>query len=97
MAGDPSGRMKLIQGCSHSKWILYWVAILSNNDIDEIILGIRSVQREPVATGLFPESSWYSEDRTEDDKLREELKQKSQLLRSKCIRCHSSEMTNMYF
>lgn len=35
------------------------LAILSNNDIDEIILAIKSVQREPVATGVFPESNWH--------------------------------------
>lgn len=81
MAGDPFGRMKLIQDWPHSKWILSLLAVLSNNDIDEIILGIKSVQREPVDIGVFPESSWYSEDRVRDDKFREELQQKSQVLK----------------
>lgn len=46
-----------------------------------LMLGFKSVQRESVVTGVSPESRWYSEDRGGDDKFREELKQKSQLLR----------------
>lgn len=64
MAGDLLAEWNSFKIGPHSKWILSLLAVLSNNDMDEIILGIKSVQREPVATGLLPDSTWYSEDKS---------------------------------
>lgn len=69
----PSGRMRLVQDSPTVNGYSTCMRVISNNDTDEIILGIQSVRcwRAPAATGLFAGSRLDSRDRVGEEEFRE--------------------------